>query len=88
MMSSTADVMNGGLAVIVVLGWRESPIGDSSSWKARSTERRRKNVENVLKGSIRVLVTFFDRADVVRKVGALSGCDCGAASETLLSSGG
>jgi len=76
MTSSTAEVMKGGwmLAEMATEGRREREgTGDSSSWKARSTERRRKKVAKVLKGSRRVLETFLGRALVVRKGGGFRG---------------
>lgn len=46
--SSTADVMNGGLPSMALLKLNDSPDGDSSSWKAFSTDRLKKNVDMTL----------------------------------------
>ena len=51
--SSTAEVMYGGLEEDAwEVSNNERSEGDSSSWKAFSTERRQKKVVMVLKGTI------------------------------------
>src|ERR1700760_150268 len=64
--SSTAEVMNGAFADSGFLLFSVRSEGDSSSWKAFSTERRKKNVVMMLKGSMRNIEIFLWRLLLVR----------------------
>src|SRR3954453_17965949 len=85
MMSSTAEVMCGGLELSGLCGLRERSGGCSSSWKAFSTERRKKKVVMVLKGVIIRSVIFLMRVELSRNFGIgevslkLSAPSCGLA---------
>lgn len=67
MTSSTAETMKGGLrpAGRGLDGERWRLGGNSSSWKAFSTERRRKKVESVVKGRIRRSWILVERRECV-----------------------
>src|SRR5690242_5171192 len=69
MTSSTADVTNGGLEPRGLLGLSVKSGGDSSSWKAFSTERRKKKVVMALNGSMRWLPTLRCRLLLARNCG-------------------
>jgi hypothetical protein len=72
--SSTADVMYGGLEDDGgEVSDRERSDGDSSSWKAFSTERRQKKVVMVLKGLTSRSWTFWNNAELVMTGGSVRG---------------
>ena len=73
MTTSTAEMMNGGLLSIGLLMFKDNPVGNSSSWNAFSTDRRKKNVAKVLYGSMSFPETFRLRLDLTRTSGRVSG---------------
>lgn len=85
MTSSTAEVMNGGLASVDT-GERSERVmseGGSSSWKAFSTERRMKNVVIAEKGARRRVSTLARSAELRRTGGiacGIVGSESGAGS--------
>lgn len=86
MTSSTAEVMNGGLASVET-GERSESVrseGGSSSWKAFSTERRMKNVVIAEKGARRRVSTLARSAEWRRTGGIVCGI---VASESGAGSG-
>jgi hypothetical protein len=66
-------MMYGGVPSKGLEGLRESPLGDSSSWKAFSTDLRKKNVDMTLKGVIKRADIFRLSADLVRNSGIVRG---------------
>lgn len=75
--SSTAEMIYGGVPSNGFEGFSESPLGDSSSWKAFSTERRKKKVDMMLKGVIRRADIFRLSADLVKNSGIARGASAG-----------
>src|ERR1700710_538717 len=71
--SSTAEIMNGPFPSNGFEGLRVRPDGDSSSWNAFSTERRKKKVVIMLKGVISRPDIFLDKADLTSNSGITSG---------------
>jgi hypothetical protein len=61
--------MKGGLEPRGLLGLRVRSNGDSSIWKAFSTERRKKKVDMVLKGSTNASVMFLCNLLLARRSG-------------------
>ncbi len=70
MTSSTAEVMCGGLEVSRLCRLRVRSGGCSSSWKAFSTDRRKKKVVIALKGEINRSATFLLRLEFTSRAGS------------------
>lgn len=70
MTSSTAEVMCGGLEVSGLCRLRVRSDGCSSSWKAFSTDRRKKKVVIELKGEINRSATFVLRLEFTSSAGS------------------
>ena len=79
-MSSMAEVMCGGSAFSGRWGFSVRPDGDSSSWKAFSTERRKKKVVIALKGDTRRSLIFWARGDSRKKLGSSNRLSSSASS--------
>ena len=70
MTSSTAEVMCVGLEVSGLCRLRVRSGGCSSSWKAFSTDRRKKKVVIALKGEINRSATFLLRLEFTSRAGS------------------
>jgi hypothetical protein len=85
MTSSTAEMIYGGVPSKGFEGLSESPLGDSSSWKAFSTDLRKKNVDIMLKGVIRRADIFRLSADLVKNSGIVRAASAGVLGSWMIS---